>query len=130
MEGVQHIAFALNGDDGDMLTAHARSNIVVKSVFTVADGRDLKHIFGTAVAGVIGEFGEGAFLFADIGEDLPFQHDLGIGRHHQIRMETGRHFQRFPEEPGDGAVFALIVRNQRHGTERDIGMHADDDGGF
>ena len=72
--------------------AMAGEDVLEDRVAPVGDGCDFDDVAQALRAVVAGEFSEGPFDFLSIGQHMPFDHHLGVGRHHEIIAESfGRH---------------------------------------
>ena len=98
---------------------------IILAVGDRGDFDDLAIVFGNRMAG---EFAEGSFLAADVGQNLAFDHHFRVGGNQDRHGLGFHHAQRFVHHAADNRVLVLRRRRQRLRAERKERMNADDDG--
>ena len=107
----------------------AREDVLEDRVAPVRDGAYLDDVAQPLRAVVAGEFSERSFDFFHVGQHMPFDHHLGVRRHHEILAESfrGREPQRRAHDRADLGVIIDAERRDVQRSQIKCRMVADDD---
>jgi hypothetical protein len=82
-------------------------------VLAMRDRDDLHHLsVGTRAVG-LRKFTERTFRFAHTGQEAPFDHDLGLGRHADLTGQALHHRQRTALQRAGNLQLVVVDRHDR-----------------